>query len=112
MSPMTSRSRLIPLLVAALVVQGLVGVVPHTHGIGGHETGVPQAERFLALHGISDATHSCLACSVHAPVVESATDRGLIHRVERTSPATVDRRSVSALALNRIANPRAPPWFV
>jgi hypothetical protein len=109
---MTPRSRLIPLLVAVLVVQGLVGVVPHTHGIGGHETEVPQADRFLAPHGFSEVTHDCLACSVHAPAVDSATDRGLIHRDETTAPSTVDRRSVSALSVNRTDNPRAPPWIV
>ena len=112
MSPMTSRSRLIPLFVAVLVIQGLVGVVPHTHGFGGHGTGFSRAEGVLAPPAISDATHDCLACSVHAPVFQSATDRGLIHRVEKTSPATVDRWPISALSLSRTASPRAPPWIV
>ena len=114
MLPMPRTRRLIPLLAAVLVIQGLVGVLPHTHEIGGvgTEDGFSQAVGIVTPHGASDASHDCLACLVHAPDVESAADRGIVHGVVLAATAPVIRWSISILSNHKTANPRAPPRIV
>jgi len=113
MPSMPRHRRLIMLLVAVLVIQGLVGVVPHRHGPSGVGAEVSQAHSgVVTSRGVSDASHDCLGCSVYAPVVESAADRGLVHGVEEASLAPVVRWSISVLSPHQTANPRAPPRIV
>jgi len=111
---MTSHRRLIPLLVAVLVIQGLVAVLPHTHGCGDGETGIGnvQAAGIETPPRISNSAHACLACSVHAPMVEAAADRGVVHGIERASTIAVVRWSISVLSSHQNVNPRAPPRIV
>ncbi len=110
MQLMTTRSRLIPFLVAALVTQSLIGAVPHTHRFNESDTEVSQAETgVITLHDVGEPAHECLACSVHVPMVDSAAGRGIIHGVEQTSSESVLLWSISILSVNRKANPRGPP---
>ena len=58
---MLVRRGLLSLLAAALVLQGVLAVVPHDHGplcVDGPTFELPDS---------FDAPHHCLACSVHAP---------------------------------------------
>jgi len=105
--------RLIPLLVTALVIQGLVGVVPHTHRTGGLEAEVARADSgLITIYETDESAHDCLACSVHAPMVEAAASRGIVHGVEQAYSAPVIQWSISILSPHRTANPRAPPRIV
>jgi len=109
---MPQLRRLIPLLVGAMVIQGLVGVLPHTHGCGAIFTEASQATGVVASGGGSLIGHDCLACSLHAPMVDAAADRGVVHGIERASTVPVVRWSISVLSSQQISNPRAPPWIV
>ncbi len=113
MPSMSRYRRLIPLLAVVLVIQGLAGVVPHTHRAGEFGTETSQAEGSVIIsQDTEDASHDCLACSIHAPVFETAGDRGLVHGVVQASPAPAVQWSISVLSLHQIANPRAPPRIV
>ena len=81
-APMPHPRRLIPLLVTALVIQGLVGVVPHTHRTGGLEAEVARADSgLITIYETDESAHDGLACSVHARMVEAAASRGIVHGV-------------------------------
>ena len=95
-----------------MVIQGLVGVLPHTHSCGAVVTEASQATGVVASGGVSLTGHDCLACSVHAPMVDAAADRGVVHGTERAATVPVFRWSVSVLSSHQTANPRAPPWIV
>jgi hypothetical protein len=52
------------LLTVALVVQAMVAVLPHQHGATAVDGARPNIDESAAAH------HGCLACSVHAPVID------------------------------------------
>jgi len=113
MQPMTTSRRLIPILAAVLVIQGLVGVLPHTHGHRGAGSEISGVDgSIVSALGVSGPPHDCLACSIHAPVFESAANQRFVHAVEQASPTSVVQWSITILALNQTANPRAPPRIV
>jgi hypothetical protein len=101
---MLRRRRLVPLLTVVLVIQSLVTVLPHIHGpaVDGQ---VWQAVSSL------DSAHHCLACSVHAPVVEPAAEFGHAVGATTTSPVTVDGGTNDVNPVGSYASPRGPPWI-
>lgn len=111
--PMTVRCRLIPLLVAVLVIQGLVGAVPHTHRPEMAAEGpAPDAVGAVAFNCVTDESHHCLACSVHAPVVEQAAEFGIATGLSSTISVAIDGESSEPLFLLTSASPRGPPRVV
>jgi len=102
---MSYRRRLIPLLAVILVIQSLVAVLPHTHGSVGN------GQAWQASSPI-DATHHCLACSVHAPVVESIAEAGGTAGSTITIPVSAEGGSSDVFSILSIASPRGPPRIV
>jgi hypothetical protein len=101
---MANRRRLIVVLAAFLVINGLVAVLPHEHGPAksGQNWRTP-----LSI----DATHHCLACSVHSPDLEPAAEFGHPARSVSMSPVVVKPGSRDVLPVPRSAGPRGPPLF-
>jgi hypothetical protein len=67
---MSIGRRLTPLLAAILVIQGVVGMAPHDHD---PTTVVIGSGAGLKAQSSIDSSHGCLACSVHAPVIEQTS---------------------------------------
>jgi hypothetical protein len=104
--PLMLRHRhLIPLLVAVLVIQSLVAVLPHTHG----PTVDGQAWQ-TSSH--IDETHHCLACSAHAPVVEPTAGFGGAAGSTITIPFSAEGGSSDVFSTLSTASPRGPPRIV
>ncbi len=113
MPPMPRRRHLIPLLVAILVIQGLAGVVPHTHGPAGFGAEVSPAESgVITSQDAREASHDCLACSVHTPVVEPAAESGPATKSAVVSTVLVVDGSGDALSTLSPTHPRGPPRVV
>jgi hypothetical protein len=102
---MPHRSRLIPLLTLILVIQSVVAVLPHVHGSVLNDQ-ARQVSSYI------DATHHCLACSVHAPVVESVAGVGGAAGLTITIAVSVDGGSNDFLSVLSTASPRGPPRIV
>ena len=102
---MLHRRRLVPLLAAVLVIQNLVAVLPHTHG------STVDGQAWQASSPV-DATHHCLACSVHAPVVEPTADFGGVAGSTITIPISAEGRPSDVFSILSNASPRGPPRIV
>jgi len=102
---MPHRSRLIPLLVAALLIQSLAAVLPHVHDaiIDGGDWQSPSH---------IETTHHCFACSVNAPVVEAAAEFGHAAGTTYAFQVPLDRESSSPPSIVSSAGPRGPPRLV
>lgn len=106
---MSFAHRLIPLLAAVLLIQGVAAVAPHHHDpstvvIGGYVG-------LTALASL-DGPHSCLACSVHTPEIEQAS---LDQSISKTAFVGVFRTIDESLRAERTdgsASPRGPPAVV
>ncbi len=110
---MSRHRHLIPLLVAVLVIQGLVAVVPHTHG--SDMAGMGPASGSIGVvvsSGAEDGSHQCLACSVHAPLVEPGPEFVLVASEAPTPTVASDRGSNVAPSFHASASPRGPPRVV
>ena len=98
--------RLIPVLVALLVLQGGLAVLPHQHG---HAAANGPELTVDSTHGTA---HDCLACSIHAPAMEgsegSPTDAGFSNVVV----ASVYDPPIFGAAQRGNASPRGPPSIV
>lgn len=103
---MPYRRRLIPLLAVILVIQSLVGVVPHQH------RSTAMDGQVLQTLASTDGAHHCLACSVHAPVVEPAAELDGENGLDTTVAMPADHPSSVALSILASAGPRGPPWIV
>ena len=102
---MSHPRRLIPLLAVILVIQSLVVMLPHTHG------SVLNGQARQASSHI-DATHHCLACSVHAPEVESIAESGATAGSTITIPVSAEGGSSDVFSILSTASPRGPPRIV
>ena len=94
MPPMSHHRCLIPILSAALVIQGLVAVVPHTHGsdTAGMGPAAGSSEAVVS-SGAEDGSHRCLACTVHAPLVEPGPEFVLVTSEVPTPTGATERHS-------------------
>jgi hypothetical protein len=96
----------IGLLVAALVLQGLVAVVPHDHGavcVGGPAFEAP---------GGLEAPHHCLACSAHAPTATVGAGVAVVWS-ERDAAPIVSMPPIRVFAATvESFGPRGPPRVV
>jgi hypothetical protein len=99
---MSPGRRLIPLLAAVLVIQGVVGVAPHDHD---PSTVVVGSGAGLKAQSSIDSSHGCLACSVHAPVIEPAS---VDQDVPTSSFVDVFRNIDETLLAERTDGPPAP----
>jgi hypothetical protein len=102
---MLHRRRLIPLLTVVLVIQSLAAALPHTHA------SVVDDEAWRTASSIESA-HHCLACSVHAPVVEPTVEAGGAAGLTTNIPVSVDCDSSNVLSIDSSASPRGPPRIV
>jgi len=103
---MPRQRQLIPLLAALLVIQGLVGVLPHQHRsdpVGGQALQAPLS---------NDEAHCCLACSVHAPAVDRSTEFGVATGLAMAAAVAIDRGSSVAFSVFSASSPRGPPRVV
>jgi len=103
---MAFRRRLIPLVVAVLVVQGLVAVVPHQHRtppVDGQDARVPFSNAVV---------HDCFACSIHAPAVDLAAAFGVATGSAVAPLIAVGRGSRITLPVLSPSSPRGPPVVV
>ncbi len=104
--PLMLRHRhLIPLLVAVLVIQSLVAVLPHTH------CSMVDGQAWQTSSHI-DATHHCLACSVHVPVVEPTGEFSGAAGSTITIPVSAEAGSSDVFSILSTASPRGPPRIV
>jgi len=98
--------QLIPLLAVMLLIQDLVAVVPHQH------LSVTTGGQALRMLTSIDGAHDCLACSVHAPVVEPAAELGSETSRAATVAIAAEHGSRVVLSILASAGPRGPPWIV
>jgi hypothetical protein len=98
--------RLLPLLAAVLVIQGLVSVLPHQH------RSVPVDGPALQLPSSNGAVHDCFACSIHAPAVDLSVEFRVATGLAAAPLVAFDRRSSVTFSVLSPSSPRGPPRFV
>jgi hypothetical protein len=98
---------LIPALGLALVLQGVVAVVPHDHDCDASRSGDA-----LVAASVIDVHHDCLACSTHVPAAVAAASTSALDSVD-IRPVTARAEDRDALRSETgVFDPRGPPQVV
>lgn len=103
--------RRIAMLVLGVVVvsQGLAAAVPHRHGPEGPSVGpVPASDQASLVSGV-DSPRSCLACAIHAPVMEPSVTGQFDSSVTVRGCLLVAVAPECDLSTLGSASPRGPP---
>jgi hypothetical protein len=110
---MGTVAKLTPPLVAALVIQSLVSLVPHRHGpaVVAGWSGTQPGDSVVAVVRV-DIAHGCLACAVNPPVVEPAERLGIAVAPEIAAPIQDGRSTRPAGSPHDSTSTRGPPGIV
>lgn len=101
---MVARGLVILLFAAALIVQGLAAVVPHSN----HGPASPDGAS-VDRPGLPAEPHHCLACSVQAPVAAPATGVSMSALPAVSTPLVLAGTPLGVTVPIKSTGPRGPP---